>query len=285
MKSGAGSLRRIAWRIGRIVVLFYVVVVVMLLFLENRLIFHPRREPLTNWQPPVTTGQSVEFVADDGTKLSGWYLPHPRPRATILFHCGNGGNKSYWSDTFAKLNYDYRCTVFGYDYRGYGQSEGSPSGTGILADARAARRKLVELSGVPENQVVLMGRSLGGGVACDLASDGCRALVLESTFTSLPDVGARIYPFLPVRTVMRTRLNSLERMRDYRGPLFVSHGDRDELIPLDFGRKLFEAAAGERKEFFVVPRGGHNDPQPEAYYAALAKFLDPLDVADSAAAK
>jgi fermentation-respiration switch protein FrsA (DUF1100 family) len=256
--------------------LFYIVVIAMLLFFENKLIFYPRRDPLTTWAPPVVAGRSVEFAADDGTKLSGWYLPHPKPRATILFACGNGGNMSYWADTFAKLNLDYQCAVFGFDYRGYGRSEGSPSGTGILADARAARRKLSELAGVAEDRIVLMGRSLGGGVACNLAGDGCRALVLESTFTSLADVGARIYWFLPVRYVMRTQLNSLETIGNYRGPLFISHGDRDELIPLEFGRRLFDTAGSEQKEFFVVPRGGHNDPQPEAYYQKLAMFLDTL---------
>jgi uncharacterized protein len=275
--SSAGIFRSFGMRIARIVVLFYLVVILMLLFFENRLIFFPRREPLTTWNPPVAAGKSIDFVSDDGTKLSGWYLPHADPRAAILFACGNGGNKSYWSEEFAKLNVEFRCTVFGFDYRGYGQSEGSPSEKGVLADARAARRKLAELAGIPENRVVLMGRSLGGGVQCDLASDGCRALVLQSTFTSLPDVGARIYPFLPVRYVMRSRFNSLDKIRDYRGPLFVSHGDRDELIPLEFGRKLFDAAAGPRKEFFVIPRGGHNDPQPDAYYEALATFLDSVE--------
>jgi fermentation-respiration switch protein FrsA (DUF1100 family) len=273
----ARRIGRFGVRIARIVLLFYLVVILMLLFVENRLIFYPRREPLTTWQPPVTAGRSVDFEADDGTKLTGWYLPHENPRAAILFACGNGGNMSYWSDTFAKLNLDFQCSVFGFDYRGYGRSEGSPSEKGVLADARAARRKLAELAGIPEQRVVLMGRSLGGGVACDLAGDGCRALVLESTFTSLPDVGARIYPFLPVRYVMRSRFNSLEKIRSYRGPLFISHGDGDELIPLEFGRRLFDAAAGERKEFYVVRRGGHNDPQPEEYYATLFKFLDSVD--------
>jgi fermentation-respiration switch protein FrsA (DUF1100 family) len=273
----AGVFRRFAWRTGRIVFLFYAVVIVMLLFVENRLIFYPKREPLTTWQPPVAAGRSVDFDSDDGTRLSGWYLPHEKPRATILFACGNGGNMSYWGDTFAKLNVEHRCAVFGFDYRGYGRSEGSPSEAGVLADARAARRKLAELAGIAENRIVLMGRSLGGGVVCDLAGDGCRALVLESTFTSLPDVGARIYPFLPVRYVMRSRFNSLDKIRDYRGPLFVSHGDHDELIPLEFGRKLFDAAPGERKEFFTVSHGGHNDPQPEAYYVKLARFLDGVE--------
>jgi uncharacterized protein len=275
--SSTGFFRSIGMRIMRIVVLFYLVVILMLLFLENRLIFYPRREPLTTWSPPVAAGKSIEFASEDGTRLSGWYLPRDNPRATILFACGNGGNMSYWSDTFAKLNGEFRCAVFGFDYRGYGRSEGSPNELGVLADARAARRKLAELAGIPENRVVLMGRSLGGGVQCDLARDGCRALVLESTFTSLPDVGARIYPFLPVRYVMRSRFNSLDKIRDYHGPLFISHGDRDELIPMDFGRRLFEAAAGRRKEFFVVPRGGHNDPQPHAYYEALATFLDSVE--------
>lgn len=248
----------------------------MLLLLENFLIFQPRREPANTWKPPIAQGHDVEFTADDGTKLSGWYMPHPQPRAVVLFANGNAGNMSYWSDMFYVLNQQLRLTVFGFDYRGYGRSTGKPSEAGVLADARAARRKLAELAGIDEKQVVLMGRSLGGGVAVDLSGDGCRALVIESSFTSLPEVAARIYPFLPCRTFMRTRFNSLDKIRKYHGPLFISHGDADELTPIEMGRKLFDEAPAAPKHFFLVARGHHNDPQPDRYYDELSKFFDEI---------
>lgn len=248
----------------------------MLWILENRLIFQPRREPRQSWHPPVPHGADVRFAAADGTRLCGWYLPHPQPRAHVLFACGNGGNMSYWSDVFGLLHDRLRLSVMGFDYRGYGRSEGKPSERGVLQDARAARSKFAELAGIDERSIVLMGRSLGGGVVCDLACDGCRALVIESSFTSLPDVAATIYPFLPVRTFMRSRFDSLRKIAAYRGPLLISHGDADELVPHDMGRRLFEAAPSTRKRFFVVPEGLHNDAQPARYYEELSTFIDEL---------
>lgn len=266
------------WRVARILLCSYFGLLLMLLFIENRLIFMPVREPRVSWNPPTPDGEHVEFMADDGTRLSGWYLPHPRPRGVALFACGNGGNMSYWADYFATLNADVELAVMGFNYRGYGRSEGSPSERGVLADARAARRWLARKTGVEEKDVVLMGRSLGGGVAVDLAQDGCRALVVESTFTSLPDVAARIYPFLPVRYVMRTRFNSLKKMATYGGPLLVSHGDADELVPYSMGEDLLAASPSDCKRLFRIEGGGHNDPQPASYFRELAAFLDSAPV-------
>ena len=106
---------------------------------------------------------------------------------------------------------------------------------------------------------MLMGRSLGGAVAVDLAADGARGLVLESTFTSMPEVGQTMLPYLPVRSVMRTQFNSLAKIGKYHGPLLQSHGTADRLIPYAMGRQLF-AAANEPKQFIAIPGGDHNDP-------------------------
>ncbi|MBA4020069.1 MAG: alpha/beta hydrolase [Pirellula sp.] len=269
--------RIIPWRLLRFTAVAYLGVLLMLLFIENRLIFFPSRNPRGTWNPPTAQGEQITFSASDGTKLSGWYLPRARPRNVVLFACGNGGNMSYWADYFKTLQLQLDATILGFNYRGYGLSEGSPSEKGVLDDARSARRRLAELSGVSEERIVLIGRSLGGGVACDLALDGCRALVVESSFTSLPDVAARIYPFLPVRTVMRTRFDSLSKIAAYQGPLFVSHGDADELVPYAMGRALFETAPAKKKQFFNIADGGHNDPQPPSYFRELAAFLDGVE--------
>lgn len=270
-------LTRFPWRPLRFAAVAYLGVLLMLLFIENRLIFMPSRNPRGTWNPPTAQGEQVTFAANDGTKLSGWYLPHARPRNVVLFACGNGGNMSYWADYFKTLQHQLDATVLGFNYRGYGLSEGSPSEAGVLDDARSARRWLAGRSGVPEERVVLIGRSLGGGVVVDLAQDGCRALVVESSFTSLPDVAARIYPFLPVRWVMRTRFDSLRKIAAYDGPLFVSHGDADELVPHAMGRALFESAPAKKKHFFNIADGGHNDPQPPSYFRELAGFLDGIE--------
>jgi uncharacterized protein len=159
-----------------------------------------------------------------------------------------------------------------FDYRGYGRSEGKPSEAGVLADARAARAWLADREQLSSSDIVLLGESLGGAVAVDLAArDGARALVLESTFSSLPEVAAHHYPFLPVRWLMQTRFDSAAKIGDYHGPLLMAHGDADTIVPLSFGRRLFESA-NQPKRFLLLPHHDHNDPMPRAFYDAVAKL-------------
>jgi fermentation-respiration switch protein FrsA (DUF1100 family) len=163
-------------------------------------------------------------------------------------------------------------TVFAFDYRGYGRSEGTPSEQGVLADARAARRWLAEREGVAEQDIVLYGRSLGGGVAVDLAAkDSARALILESTFTSLPAVANDALPLWP-GVIMLNRYNSLAKIGDYHGPLLMSHGDADEVIPIAQGERLF-AAANEPKRFVRIAEADHNWSPPKYYVEQLDQFF------------
>jgi fermentation-respiration switch protein FrsA (DUF1100 family) len=160
-----------------------------------------------------------------------------------------------------------------FDYRGYGRSSGKPSEAGILDDARAARLWLANRAGMPEGQIVLVGHSLGGGVAVDLAAkDGARGLILESTFTSLPDAAES---HVPVRELMSMQFDSLAKIPSYRGPLLQMHGDADRVVPFALGRKLF-AAANEPKKFVAIAGGDHSDPPPLEYEQALDRFLDSL---------
>jgi fermentation-respiration switch protein FrsA (DUF1100 family) len=143
-----------------------------------------------------------------------------------------------------------------------------------LADARAARAWLAKRTGVAENKIVLFGESLGGGVAVDLAAeDGAGGLVLLSTFTSLPDVAARVYPWVPVRWLMRTRLDSLSKIGRYAGPVIQFHGDRDEIIPFELGETLFAAVADPGKQFIKLPGGTHNSHPPQAFSDGLKEFF------------
>ncbi len=255
--------------------ILYVLLAGVFMILEESLIFFPSRYPEGEWNPPDLAFEDVEFEAADGTRLHGWYIPHENPRAVILFSHGNAGNLSRRSGTARVLNELVGASVMLYDYRGYGRSEGRPNEKGIVQDARAARDWLAEREGIAPEDVVLMGRSLGGAVSVDLAQDGARALVLESTFTSIPDMAAVHYPWLPFRFLIRNRLDSATKITAYQGPLLQSHGNADRLIPFEIGRRLHETASGP-KQFLVVEGGDHNDPQPIEYYDSLIEFLDEL---------
>jgi uncharacterized protein len=247
----------------------------MVLF-ENRLIYFPSVYPRGNWAPGHLSFEDANFEAPDGTKLHGWYVAHDAPRAVLLFAHGNGGNLTHRAEIVGRMVRQLGASVMIFDYRGYGRSEGAPSEAGILADARSARRWLANRAGITENEVVLFGDSLGGGVMVDLAAkDGARGLILEHTFSSLPDVAAFHYWFLPVKLFMSTRLDSINKITNYHGPLLQFHGDQDTIVPLTLGRRLFERA-NEPKEWVTIAGGDHNDLPTSDFYSAIDRFLDRL---------
>ena len=244
---------------------------------EESLLFHPVRFPEGDWQPAGLRFEDAWFTSADGTRLHGWYVSHRNPRAVVLFCHGNAGHLAHRAATLRVLHDRVGVSVMIFDYRGYGRSEGTPSEAGILADGQAARAWLARRAAVAESDIVVMGRSLGGAVAVDLAAaGGARALVLESTFSSVPDVAAARVPLVPAKLLMRTRLDSAAKIGRYDGPLLQSHGDADTVVPYKLGRRLFEAANGP-KRFLTLPGADHNDPPPEDYYETLAAFLDGLD--------
>ena len=268
---------RLAWRLLRGPVVVCLAVILLMMLLENKLIFFPSRYPEGIWEPTGLEIEDAWFQAGDGTRLHGWYLPHDDPRAVVLYCHGNAGNVTHRADALRILHNRVGVAVLILDYRGYGRSEGRPDEQGVLADARAARAWLARREDMAERDIVLLGRSIGGAVAVDLAAkDGARALVLESTFSSMPDVAAYHYPWLPVRWLMRTRLDSVGKIGDYHGPLLQSHGQRDSIVPIRFGRRLFEAA-NEPKRLITFPDDGHNEFPPATYYEQLGQFLEGLE--------
>ncbi len=263
----------IAWRAGRIFLIVYLVLLLVMMYFENSLIYFPMKFPEGYWAPRGFAVEDAWFAAADGTKIHGWYLPHAQPRAVVLFCHGNGGNITHRAEEIRLLHDRVGASVLIFDYRGYGKSEGKPDEPGVLADARAARTWLAQKAGVAEDRIVLLGESLGGAVAIDLATDGARALILENTFSSVPDVAAHHYPLLPVRLLMRTRFDSAAKIGSYHGPLFQSHGDRDSLVPLELAKRLFDAA-NEPKHFLLIEGADHNAGRSPQYYDKLREFLD-----------
>jgi fermentation-respiration switch protein FrsA (DUF1100 family) len=216
----------------------------------------------------------VDLRTPDGTRIHAWWLPCPGASGALLYCHGNAGNLSDRGLVVRYMGPALRESVLIVDYPGYGRSAGTPTEAGCYAAADAAYDYLTGTRRVPPEQVVLYGESLGGGVVVDLASRRPhRGLVLVSTFTTIPDVGQRLFPWLPVRWVMRNRFDSLAKIGRCRGPVFVVHGTADGLVPVAMGRRLFEAA-NEPKAFFPVEGAGHNGLPIESFLPKLRQFLD-----------
>jgi fermentation-respiration switch protein FrsA (DUF1100 family) len=255
--------------------LVYLAVVAVFAALETSLVFHPA-SPAESWFAPADPDtQDVWFADAAGTRLHGWWLPPERPEAgAVLVAHGNGGNVSHRGQLAADLRRALGAGVLLVEYPGYGKSEGTPSEAGCYAAGEAAYRWLTDEAQVPPGRVVLLGESLGGGTAVELAArHDHRALVLVFCFTSLPAAAKHHYPWLPTHTLMRTRFDNLSKLPRCRRPVFVAHGTADEVIPFRHGEELF-AAANDPKEFVRLDGFTHNALLDDRFYLALRRFLD-----------
>lgn len=270
--------QRRLWRWIRKPIYLYLAICVLMMFLENRLVYPiPSTSNPEGWKISRPAQSEVYFEASDSTALHGWFFEHPEPRHIILYCHGNGEDISHNAVYMNFLREQLDASIFLFDYRGYGKSEGSPYEDGVILDGLAAQRWLAEKMGLETNEIVLMGRSLGGGVAVALSEQqGARVLVLQNTFASMVDVAAGKIPWLPVRWIMRNRFLSAERITHYTGPLLQTHGTADRVIPFHQGQQLFEAAPSNNKNFIEVPGGSHNSRLPDGYFQELSDFLDAI---------
>jgi fermentation-respiration switch protein FrsA (DUF1100 family) len=252
----------------------YLGVVAVLFWLERSLVFQPS-SPAESWLPPVDPRtQDVWFADAGGTKLHGWWLPPDRPETgAVLVAHGNGGNVSHRGKLAADLRRELGTGVLVFDYPGYGKSEGTPGEEGCYAAGEAALTWLTDEAKVPPGRVVLLGESLGGGTAVELATrHDHRALVLVFTFTSLPAAAKVHYPWLPTHTLMRTRFDNLSKIGRVRRPVFIAHGTADEVVPFRHGEELY-VAANEPKEFLRLEGFTHNLLIGDLLCDPLARFL------------
>jgi fermentation-respiration switch protein FrsA (DUF1100 family) len=243
-------------------------------FIERTLVYPAPSRKRGDWQPRWLDKEDVWFPSVDGTQLHGWFVPHPEPRHVILYAHGNGEHVGNQVNVVLRLQNTLAASVFVYDYRGYGQSKGRPTESGLIADGLAAQQWLAERTGMLPEDLVLMGRSLGGGVSIAVAAErGARAVIVEATFSRMVDAARYNYPWLPVRMFMRDRYDSISRLARYQGPFFQSHGSLDEVVPIQLARRLFDSAPARHKQFYEITGGRHNEPQPPGYYTALDEFL------------
>lgn len=235
------------------------VVIVGLWLFQRRLVYLPDRSSVPPPPDALPGAEQVRFVTGDGLTLAAWFVPaRGQHRVTVLVFPGNAGNRADRAPLAHALS-QHGMAVLLVDYRGYGGNPGRPSEPGLLADARAARRYLLESADVDPDGLVYYGESLGAAVALGLAvEDPPAALVLRSPFTTLAEVGGVHYPYLPLRWMLWDRYPAVDWVRQVDAPLLVVAGERDEIVPAEHSRRLFEAA-GEPKRYVEVPDARHND--------------------------
>ncbi len=235
---------------------------------QDRMVFFPTRD-LEASPGDIGLGfQEVRIDVTNGESIHAWYIPAPSDsRAndqsgdggapTVLFCHGNAGNISHRLETVECLT-ALGANVMLFDYRGYGQSDGAPSETNMYADAAACYRWLTGSQGVRSDQIVLFGRSLGGAVAIELASQvDCAGLIVESSFTSAKEMGRLMFPYFPIGLLLRYEFESIQKIGQVNCPVLVTHSPSDDLVPFAMGRRLYEESAEPKR--FVELKGSHNE--------------------------
>jgi fermentation-respiration switch protein FrsA (DUF1100 family) len=241
---------------------------------QRNLVYVPDRTVATPAQNGVGDMSVIHATTSDGLRLEGWYKPpadkfHP---VIIHFH-GNAGSLRYRGHEarpFLDQGYGFLLA----EYRGYGGNPGKPTEQGLYKDARAFTDWVIA-HGVPQDKIVFYGQSLGTGVATEMAVEypHAAALILSSPYTSLPDVAARTYFFVPVHLLMLDRFDSLVRIAKVKMPVLILHGRKDTVIPFDIGKALYDAA-NPPKEFAVYPGGTHFNINASGGQTRMLSFLE-----------
>jgi len=263
-----------------IVVLFvaYSVLGWTLYFMQATFLYRPVCEVTYTPEALSLDFEKVTYKSEDGLNINGWYVPADNSRLTILFCHGNGGNMMHRLDSINLFNnLGLNCFIF--DYRGYGNSEGTPSEEGTYMDAMGAYKWLTAEKKVSPDDIIIFGRSLGGSVAAHLASRvKAGTLIIESAFTSYVDIGRKFYPYMPVRWFARFSYETIEYIKKVHYPVMIIHSRNDDLVPFEFALELHEVA-NEPKELVEI-FGSHNDGflvSSEIYEKAWIKWLKFLE--------
>jgi len=241
----------------------YLLLLGFLWVMQERMLYMPNTPSRALEASPADRGWDYEDVTletEDGVRVHGWWLPVDSPRGSLIFFHGNAGNISHRLASLSIFR-DLGLSVLIIDYRGYGESEGSPSEAGFYRDAQAAWDHLRQERGVPASEIILFGRSLGAAVASGLAAslpaeDSAGAVILESPFRSVPEMAQALYPFLPARWLTRMDYDNEKHVQSIEAPLLIIHSEDDEIVPYAQGRAVYEAASSPKT--FLGLSGGHN---------------------------
>jgi alpha-beta hydrolase superfamily lysophospholipase len=277
LASARGGAMRLMWNLLSVLAAAYGGLALGVFIFQERMVFYPEIDREVAVTPAAARLQytDIRLKSSDGIDLHGWYVPAPQPRGVVLFLHGNAGNISHRIDSLEMFHrLGYSTLIF--DYRGYGNSSGKPSEQGTYRDAEAAWRYLTEHMQIPEHRIVLFGESIGGAIAAWLAArKKPGALVISSCFTSVPDLGQQLYPYLPVRLLARIRYDTQESLRSVSAPVLIAHSPEDDIIPYEHGQALF--AAANPPKHFIELAGGHNEGfifMRRSWVKALGDFLD-----------
>jgi hypothetical protein len=237
---------------------FYLFITVLLYLFQSKYVFAPYREIEARPSEIGLDYEDIKFDSIDGIKLAGWYVPAKvKTKYIILFCHGNAGNLSHLMSTL-KIFHALDLDTFIFDYRGYGESEGVPSEQGTYNDALSAWRYLVIKRGIPPEKIIIFGRSLGGSIAAWLAKRHTpKALVIESTFISMEALFKDIYPYLPIKLLLRYKYKTQEYLKDVSCRVLVVHSPQDELIPFSHAQTLYEGISSDKT--FLQISGDHID--------------------------
>jgi len=250
----------------------------LVLWAQPRMAFFPSRGVQRTPDSLGVPYTDLQIVTTDGVTLHAWWMPHPSPRAQVIYWHGNGGNLALWLDVLADVRHQ-GFSVLAVDYRGYGASGGSPSEQGIYLDGAAATAYYREQLQRPEIPTIYWGRSLGASVASKMAAaQPPDAVILESPF---PDVRFlfRGNPLMLGLSFLSTyRFPTTRHLQSYRGPLLVMHGDADSIIPFDAGKHVFERAPTSNKSFATLTGADHNDmhARHRDYWPSVDRFVEGL---------
>ena len=263
------------WRTAVYFLSAYALFVAAMYMLQRSVMYFPARTLPTPAQAGVPDMDVVTLSTDDGLELKAWFRPPEgsgeTTRPTVVYFHGNGGGIAI-RGARARPYLDRGFGMLLVEYRGYSENPGSPNEEGLYADGRAALA-FVQSEGLSLDRIVLLGESLGSGVAVQLATEfDIGALVLEAPFTSTVDVAAGAYWFLPVRWLLKDRFDSISKIGRVRAPVLMVHGERDRIVPTRLGRRLF-AAANDPKEAVYLPQAGHNDLPAHGGTQAVIDFL------------
>jgi hypothetical protein len=264
---------------GVIVLAVYFLITGAMYLKQDNLVYFPSKEIIYTPHDTNLDYKNVAFQTKDGVNIAGWYIPARDDKATVILCHGNGGNISHFLE-HVKILSSLGLNVLSFDYRGYGKSDGAPSEEGMYLDAEAAWDYLVNEYGKTPQSIIVIGHSLGGAVATELAlRRNPAALIVESSFTSLPALGAKIYPWLPVRLITKYQYDSIEKVGRIFCPKLFIHSPDDDIVPFEEGKDLYKKAS-QPKEFLQI-KGGHNDGlilSGKIYSDGLMKFLEKYSI-------